>query len=107
MRLIKIVNIFLALALLALISSLINFPNREASFSPADFQCYFFNSNQTNEIPMDRCCYEIQRQLVCKIINEGVFDFKCLISEESERYFLVNRNTLDYCRREGYYVKAE
>jgi len=107
MRWIKIVNIFLALVFLVLILNLINFSDKEISFSPADFQCYFFNSNQTNEISLDRCCYEIQRQLACKIINEEKFDFKCFSSVGSERYFLINRNALDYCRREGYYVKAE
>lgn len=102
----KIINIFLTLVLLLLVLNLISFPEEELSFSPADFQCYFFNFNETNEIPLDRCCYEIQRQVSCKLLNSTDFDLKCYNSEESKRYFLVNRNVLDYCRSEGYYVKA-
>ena len=107
MRWIKITNIFLALILLALTLSLINFSDREVSFSPADFQCYFFNSNQTNEIPIDRCCYEIQRQLTCKNIREREFDYRCYVSELSEKYYLINKNTMNYCKERGYNVKIK
>jgi hypothetical protein len=70
-------------------------------------KCFFNNSVELSEIPIDMCCYEIQQQLTCKSIATTGLSFKCYISETSGKYYLINQKTLNYCKKEGYDVKTE
>ena len=84
-------------------------------FDNSEPLCYFENGGEQRQIPAGLCCYEIQSQISCvKSTDLNVldskgevseFDWKCFISEESERFYLVNNKMLNYCLKEGYDVK--
>ncbi len=104
MKVIKTVNIFLAIAILILSVNLMK-PLSITGSSVADLsdaECYFVNSGVSNDIPIDGCCYEVQKQLECKKTSK---DYRCYTSESSERYYVVNANALNYCKVGGYDVK--
>ncbi len=64
-------------------------------------KCVFHNAGELNEIPIDLCCFELQKQVTCEYLD-GEFEARCYISETSERYYLVNNKALSYCKSEGY-----
>jgi len=108
MKTIKIINIILILLAIILTINLIrpfNLIQKDILFSPQNLECYLNSPAKLNELPIDRCCYEIQRQLSCEYLNAT--KLKCYTSETSERYYLINAETLNYCKKEGYDVKAE
>ena len=73
--------------------------------SPA--KCIFNSSGIVGDIPIDRCCLQIQSQLSCDPINSTEFNFKCYTSKTSERFYLINKKTLNYCENVGFYVNTE
>ena len=108
---IKVINIALFITALVLVVNLIQPLNRVTgniiySLDKSDTECYFNNVGGLQEIPVDRCCYEIQKQLTCESTDEEP-GLKCYTSEISERYYLISHKTLDYCKKEGYDVKIE
>lgn len=66
--------------------------------------CLFNNPDTSKSIPLDLCCSEIEKQLICKSENH---QFKCYISESSGRYYLINRQAFNICKEEGYYAKIK
>jgi hypothetical protein len=67
---------------------------------PSEPECYFVDSNEKLDIPLERCCFEIEKQLTCKPTEGGL---KCYTS--GERYYLINDKTFTHCTKEGYNVK--
>jgi hypothetical protein len=125
MRVIKAINLLLILFIIALSLNLVlsnkigiyfeDMRNQvEALYGsvvPLSFdinktKCLFHNDGKLNEIPIDSCCAEIQKQIACKQVS-GQSDFKCFVSESSERYYLIDRNTINYCEEEGYNAKIK
>ena len=114
MKIIGIVNIVLIILIITLTINLIFPINKipgnldELLFSPPidDLKCYFSNSGELNKIQINRCCYDIQRQIACKQIDSEELNIKCFISETSESYYLINHETVNYCKKEGYDVKV-
>jgi len=107
MKIIKIVNLILFSIIIILILNLIQplstlTGNIVYNFDSSQPHCYFYNHGETNEIPTDRCCYEIQKQLLCEPEKESLK--KCYTSESSQRYYLVNNKAYNYCQKEGYDV---
>jgi len=106
----RTINIILVLIVVILAVSLIPFStitgNIAYDLDSSDPVCYFSNSGETSEIPMDLCCPEIQKQFTCKPLNSDNFDLKCYISESSPRFYLINNKAFNYCKKEGYDVKA-
>lgn len=112
MKLIKIINIALIILAIVLIVNLIQpistiTGNLIYNLDIPQPLCYFYNSGELNAIPIDICCYEIQKKLICKSIDTEEFDLKCYTSEASGRYYLINHKTFNYCKREGYDVKVK
>lgn len=68
-------------------------------FDYEDPICTFYNNQQANNIPLDLCCPELEKQLECK-------NFKCYVKETSDRFYVVNGATLDLCKKEGYHVQV-
>ena len=111
MKLIEITNIVLIVIALILIVNLIQpistiTGNVLYKIDTSEPRCLFNNMGDLREIPIDKCCYEIQKQLRCKSTNE-LLDLKCYTSETSERYYLINYKTFSYCKKEGYHVKLK
>lgn len=73
----------------------------------SDPECYFSDSGELHEIPLERCCYAIQKQFTCEAVGQEGFDLRCYISKTSERYYLVNDKAFSYCKKEGYDVHVE
>ena len=73
-------------------------------------ECYFYNpSGHGSKIPdINRCCYELQKQLICERIEKNrVMDdlsIECYTSKGSWKY-AVNPKTFNYCIIEGYNVE--
>jgi hypothetical protein len=118
MKLIRLINIILLALVISLFINLIQqegikerFEVVEGSISYfIDFSepmCYFNNSGELNEIPIDRCCYEIQKQLFCMPIVSEKFGFRRYTSEFSEKSYLINQKALNYCKKEGYHVETQ
>ena len=118
MRVIRLVNIILLISIITLLINLIQKLDLEENFEVVkgsiyysiDFsepKCFFNNSGELNEIPIDRCCYEVQKQLFCSSIISEEFDFKCYTSSSSERSYLINQKALNYCKKEGYHVRIQ
>ncbi|MBU1111848.1 MAG: hypothetical protein ABIG93_03065 [archaeon] len=118
----KTVNLVLLLIVILLVFNLM-FPNTNHLtgglsyfFDNSEPLCYFENARDQRQIPVDLCCYEIQSQINCVKSNGfnvldskgqvSGFDWKCYISEGSERFYLVNNKMLSYCLKEGYDVKT-
>jgi len=118
----KIVNLVLSLIVVLLVFTLI-FPNPVSLtggisffFDNSEPLCYFENVGDQRSIPAELCCYEIQSQISCEASNGfnvldsrgeiTKLDSKCYISEDSERFYLVNNKMLNYCIKEGYNVKT-
>lgn len=107
----KIINIVLLGTSIVLILNLIQpistiTGNMIYTLDSSQAQCYFYNLNETNEIQLDRCCYEIQKQLTCQSMDENN-ELKCYTSKSSERYYLINQKAFNYCKKEGYDVKIK
>jgi len=108
---IKIINITLLGIAIVLILNLIQpigtiVANIIYTLDTSQPQCYFYNSGEINEIQVDRCCYEIQKQLACQSIGKNR-ELKCYTSGSSERYYLINQKAFNYCKKEGYDVKLK
>jgi len=101
-------NIFLTIIIVFLTLNLIVSLDRVTGFIvySLDFSkpiCYFYNSGKINQISSKEiCCYQIQKLLECSLINEKFY--KCYVSENSERYYLLNQKMLNYCKIENYHV---
>lgn len=109
---IRIINVVLLIVAIILFVNLIQpistiTSNVIYKLDTSNPQCYFKNFDELNEIPIDRCCYEIQKQLLCKSTGAGELDLKCYTSESSVRYYLINNKAFNYCKNEGYDVKIE
>ncbi len=81
--------------------------NQVYDFEQYKYKCYFYSEGELREIPVDRCCYEIQRQIACRSSNLESFDLECYISSSHESSYYINRDMFDYCRLEGYHAKEE
>ncbi len=109
MKLIRIINIVLLMAAVLLIINLIH-PISSISGSltynldPSDPECYFINSGNLNEVPIDSCCYEIQKQLHCQPDDTNI---KCYTSETSGKYYSLNQKAFNYCRKDGYDIEIK
>jgi hypothetical protein len=108
MDMVKIVNIILAGLLIILAVNLVQplsaiTGNIIFDLDTSEPQCLFHYSGEFNQIPADRCCYEIKSQLACTALDEK--NIKCYVSAASEKYYLINQKLLRYCAREGYDVK--
>lgn len=112
MKSIRAINIILAVLAIILIVNLIQ-PITEITGNliyniDTDVpKCYFNNSGELHEIPIDRCCYETQKQLTCRSLDSQVSVLKCYTSETSGRYYLINYKAFNYCKKEGYDVKVD
>ena len=111
MTIIKTVNLFLLLiAVLLLVNTISPLTsitgNLAYSLDNSPPLCAFSNKGELKDIPLERCCYELQRQLSCRRVSEGDFDYKCSMSEDSEYFYLTNNKMIGYCSREGYDVQA-
>jgi len=105
--LIRSINLFLAIMVILLTLNLVISLDRVTGFIiySLDFSepiCYFYNFGKINQIPKDFCCYQLQKLLECSIANERFY--KCYVSENSERYYLLNQKMLNYCKIENYHV---
>ena len=121
MEFFRTINVILILLIIGLSVNLISFLINPESKSDIDriygglvfnldkneLKCYFNNSGELNEIPIDSCCSEIQKQIVCSQVETKEVGLKCYTSSASERYYLINQKTLNYCLKEGFHVKTE
>jgi len=110
MKLIKIINIGLAVLAIALLINIVQPASTitgQLSYhlTLSKPSCNFYNNNLSSEIPIDRCCYEIQKQRICT--KEKDTDVKCYTSENSQRYHLLNQKAFLYCKNQGYDVKKQ
>ena len=106
---IKTVNIFLVFIVVLLAVNIISpldsiTGNIAYSLDPSDPVCTFSNKGELKEIPLERCCYELQRQLSCQSISQDDFDYKCSMSKNSQYFYLINNKMSGYCNKEGYDV---
>lgn len=69
-----------------------------------EFTCAFNNEEGLFEIPTNSCCYEIAKQYKCENIILEDFNIKCYNDKNSEKYFLLDKETLEYCQNQGYDV---
>ena len=109
MNQIKAVNLFLLLTAILLIVNIVSplasiTGNIAYSLDISDPVCTFSNKGELKDIPLERCCYELQRQLSCQSISQEDFDYKCSIYEKSEYFYLINSKMSGYCNKEGYDV---
>ena len=105
----RIINVALILLVAILIVNLIKpLPsitgNIAYSLDFSDPECNFYNKGELNDIPIDLCCYELQKQVNCEEMDEYI---KCYISETSGKFYKINSKTLKYCLKEGYDVKIK
>lgn len=111
MKLIKAINIFLLVLAVVLFLNLFHPATITTkvfySLARYDPKCVFYNNGELSEIPLDRCCYDVQNQLDCEPTDQKELDLRCYTSKTSERYYLINYKAFRYCEREGYDVKAE
>jgi len=108
MDMVKVINGILAGLLVILVINLIQplsaiTGNIIFDLDTSEPQCFFHYSGELNQIPADRCCYEIKSQLACTTLGEK--GIKCYVSAASEKYYLINQKLLHYCAKEGYDVK--
>lgn len=108
MKRINLVNIILlSLALVLLINFFYSITlitgNLVYSLDPSSPECYFSYSNNLNEIPIDMCCSEIQKQLFCE--RSDNFYVGCFTSEDAK--YLLNKKAFNYCKIEGYDAKIK
>ena len=104
MNLIKIINILLGVLILILILNIIEpvyIGNFIYSLDPSEPKCYFSNSE---EVPLDICCYEIEKQLTCESFEDNI---KCFTSRTSGKYYIVNQKAFHQCLKEGYNVEVQ
>ena len=111
MKLIKAVNISLfVIALLLAINLIQPISNLTGNIIYIlDFsnpKCYFSYAGESNPIPIDMCCHELEQQLACESAELKGFDFRCYISKTSDVYYLINSKASNYCKKEGYDVKT-
>jgi len=108
----KIINIGLVVLIFFLILNLIQ-PIKEMTgkvvyeLDSSSPECYFINGEQSNQITINNCCNEIQKQLRCEFFDKGERNLKCYTSRNSQRYYLINGKAFNYCEIEGYDVKIE
>lgn len=107
---IKIINAILFAILLVLLINLF-FPLKNVTGNAIytkqeleNIKCKFTNQNESREIPIDNCCFELQKQILCKTTNDSML--KCSISEDSKTFYEVNIQAINYCEEEGYEIKA-
>ena len=109
MKPIKILNIILIVFSLFLAANLVqpldniagNLAYRLDSSEPT---CFFSNKGIQSEVPVEMCCYEIQKQLECKPGQDG---FKCYTAEDSGMFYLVNSKEMSLCREEDFDVRTK
>ncbi|UZE94005.1 MAG: hypothetical protein IB618_00295 [Candidatus Pacearchaeota archaeon] len=113
MRAVKTINIILILLVIILAINLI-YPLNSVTgdmiynLDMSSPKCYFQNVDELGEISdINRCCYELQKQLNCKKIDSENFDLYCYISESSDYSYLINYKIFNYCKKEGYDVKIK
>ena len=109
MKQIKAVNIFLVLIVVLLAVNIVSplasiTGNIAYSLDSSNPVCAFSNKGELKDIPIERCCYELQRQLSCQPISQDDFDYKCSMSEKSEYFYLINNKIAGYCNKGGYDV---
>lgn len=106
MKLIKTINVILAIAAVLLIINLI-YPfntlagNVAYNLDKSDPECYFSNAGESAEIPINNCCYEIYNQLACERTDE-TSGLRCFVSKTSDKFYIINNKALSYCKKEGY-----
>ncbi len=111
MKLIKTINLFLAILIIILILNLLMPINQITgnivySLDRSAPKCYF-HYEDFNEVPINLCCHELEKQINCESTHlEGEY-YKCYVSRKSEKYYLTNSKTIKYCKKEGYNVKIK
>ncbi len=105
MRKISLIDIILLIIALALLINLIKplheiIGNASQVIGPEP-ECSFF-SEGINDVPIERCCYDLQNTLECAEEGEKL---RCYNSKSSERYYLINWQAYRFCRSSGYNVK--
>jgi len=108
MRIANIINFALLLVIIFLGINLIDptlTGNIVQSIDNSEAQCTFTNNGELNNLTAQYCCVQIAKMYDCQEIVSDTYSKKCFISENSEKYFLVNDKMLDICRQEGYDVK--
>ena len=111
MKPIKILNILLMISVILLVLNLIQPVDSFIgeflyTLDKSEPECYFMNYGISNKIPISNCCYELHSQLACEQIK-GESDFTCYVSKTSGRYYLVNKKTINYCKKEGYDIEIK
>ena len=69
--------------------------------------CFFRNSDQISRIPEHLCCDELQKQLNCEGFELKDIDYRCYTAKDSEKYYLVNKEQLNFCKKEGYVINKK
>ena len=99
---IKILNVILGVLIAILAINLIEpvyIGNFVYNLDTSEPDCQFINSEISNNIPIDICCHEVEKQLTCE---SSLDEIKCYTS--SEKYYSLNQKALAYCKKEGYNV---
>lgn len=99
--------------------------NLDQAVLKAEAKCVFNNQEEQFSLSPEQCCYQLLKQYACvgqggelvsaaasldlgfSSISETLLGIKCYTAEDSEQYFTLNKEMLDYCWSEGYDVKLE
>ena len=109
----RIINIILIIACSLLFLNLlgVKLPTYGLAVEKLDtspFVCLFSLEGRYTELTdLDRCCFELQKQLRCQDhfqqINNFQIQKRCYIDAQTPQYF-VNLKTYRHCQNEGYQI---
>ena len=107
MKLLRLINIGLLIAICFLLINIFSPINTIVgkvvyTLDSSEPSCRFNNMGEQNPIPIDKCCIEVEKQLVCHRNQEGL---KCFTSPEP--YYELNQKAYKYCITEGYDVEVK
>ena len=109
MKKVQIINMILFIGIILLAINLVKDhiqPN--LILNEEKLGCIFYDSQNLREMPLDLCCLELQKQVVCTKSNAtNKEELICYVSKESERGYTSNLDTINYCKREGYEIKIQ
>ena len=108
MKLITSVNVILTITAVLLLINLL-YPLKSVTawavyeLDTEEPTCTFYNKEDSVNLNIEQCCYDIQNQLKCEKDQSLI---NCYTKKDSVK-FEVNSKTFNYCKKQGFDIKLE
>jgi len=111
MATIRILNLVLAITVLALFVNLMGANELTGhmiySLDKSEPRCIVSNGDEQSPLTdLNECCFMLQAQLACSPYGINSADFACSTSDLGLKY-IANQKTISYCKSEGYRLKLK